>query len=145
MATSGFFGFCRKNTWHFDVPVLFLSLRYGVDFCSSQFVFFHFIFSYYKQQDASTMLPYQKPVDSITVDLPITSPTVSFAWRGILSATFILPFMSTTVLRWKLRKLRKPMRRKKVIVSMSHPSWIRCHRKTWTLMILLIEPLFEVL
>ena len=33
--TFGFFRNCRKKTGHFEVPVLFLSVMYGVDLCCS--------------------------------------------------------------------------------------------------------------
>ena len=35
--TFGFFGYC-KNTWHFEVLLLFLRLRYGANLCRSWLV-----------------------------------------------------------------------------------------------------------
>ena len=36
--TFGFFGSVKENTLHFDVLLLFLSLRYGTDLCRSRLV-----------------------------------------------------------------------------------------------------------
>ena len=36
----GFLGTVEENTWHFEVPVLFLSLRYGAGLCRSRLVLY---------------------------------------------------------------------------------------------------------
>ena len=42
--TFGFSGTVKGNTWHFEVFMLFLSLRYGVDICRSRLVNLYWLF-----------------------------------------------------------------------------------------------------